>query len=139
MENAWIFPYDAAFYRKLDKLGAALESGDRRALKRCVIDDFGYLFRGCQAQARLARDGAVPEGLSEAQLQELCRPLSWRQYRMVENAFGRYRENADEVLCSLWEFLSDEGRVGEKTVMSTAEVSGASIIYEQICIFLADE
>ena len=137
MENAWIFRYDAEFYRKLDKMEAALASRDRRALKRCVIDDFGCLFRLCQAQARLAAAGAVPEGLTEAELHELCRPLSWRQYRMIENSFNPYAAFEDEVLCALREFLSDEGRVRDKTIMSTAEVSGASIIYEQICCALA--
>lgn len=131
-----IIPYDEAFLRTMDELVERTDADDPAQLYRFIIDRYKYLFRLVQYYGfHIAPDNARAfDGADADTRRELMRPLSFRQYRMVQRSFSR---DTDEVIRSLWDFLDDEGRIAGKTVMSTAEVCGASLIYEQICCRLA--
>ena len=134
---AGIIRYDGEFMRLFDALGAALEAGDRAALQRLLIDRFGFLFRACQDYWKRAASGD-PGDLEDADDQtrrELLRPLSHRQYRLIQRAFQP--DDDEDVLRSLWDFLHDEERLYGKKVMSPAEVGGFSLILEQAYCCLA--
>ena len=60
---------------------------------------------------------------------QLMRPLSHRQYRMIERAFSGEDE---EAIWTVWDFLHDNRRIYTKSVMSPAEVGGFSLILEQV-------
>nr|MCR4709017.1 YfaZ family protein [Clostridiales bacterium] len=72
------------------------------------------------------------EEADEATRRELMRPLSYRQYRMIERSFSIWKNEKDLVIWSIWDFLHDNGRIYEKKVMSSAEVSGCSLILEEV-------
>jgi len=72
------------------------------------------------------------EEADEATRRELMRPLSFRQYRMIERSFSIWENEKDLVIWSIWDFLHDNGRIYEKKVMSPAEVSGCSLILEEV-------
>lgn len=132
-----IIRYDAEFMRLFDDLGAALEAGDRPALQRLLIDRFGFLFRACQDYWKRAAAGD-PGDLGDTDEQtrrELLRPLSHRQYRLIQRACQP--DDDEDVLCSLWDFLHDEERIYDKKAMSPAEVGGFSLILEQAYCCLA--
>ncbi|MBQ6374599.1 MAG: hypothetical protein IJJ45_08970 [Clostridia bacterium] len=132
-----IIRYDSAFIGRLDALKAGIGAGDRRALHRLLTEAFGDLFKTHQYYARqIAEAGATDlEAADEAVRRELMRPLSWRQYRMIEQAFLATDEA--DIICSIWAFLDDDGRIRQKKVMSSAELGGFSLIYEQVCVCLA--
>ena len=133
-----IIYYDAAFYEKLDALGAALESGDPSAVRGVLRAEFDFLFKAAQAYWKQAARGGLLacDEADEVTRRELTRPLSHRQYRKVEQAFQA--RNDWDALCAIWDFLDDEGAVRRKTVMSPAEVDGISLILEQAYCRLAD-
>ena len=68
---------------------------------------------------------------------ELLRPLSYRQYRMIEQSFSVWANEEQYVLSSIWDFLYDEGRIRNKKVMSVAEVDGCALVLEQVYVCLA--
>ena len=131
--------YDEEFMAKFAKLKEMLEAEDEPALQRFLIDEFGCIFRLCQTYWKQAADSAGGfEGADEETVRELARPLSHRQYRMIERAFSPWAEERDLVLWSIWDFLDDEECIYGKKVMSAAEVGGCSLIYERVCCRLAD-
>ncbi len=132
-----IIRYDDAFMRRLEALGERIEAGDKPALHRFLIDEFGYLFRANQYYALRIAEGDARDfdEADEATRRELARPLSWRQYRMIEQAFLAADEA--DVICSIRDFLDDCGRIHRKTVMSAAEVGGFSLILEQVYVCLS--
>jgi hypothetical protein len=129
-----IIRYDEEFMRNFEELQARIDAGDPAALHRFLIDRFGIIFRVCQEQARQAAEGAVPEfdQADEETKRELMRPLSWRQYRKLEISFSRWEEETEDVIASVREFLYDYGRIYQKKVMSSAEVSACSMILENV-------
>ncbi|MBE5807068.1 MAG: hypothetical protein E7317_01845 [Clostridiales bacterium] len=132
-----IVRYDAAFLLSFEELGARLEAKDRPALYRFLREAFDGLFRMQQYYARDIAEGGAPD-LEQADAQtrrELMRPLTHRQYRLIERAF--LSNDDDDVLSAVWDFLHDNGRVYEKKVMSTAELAGFSLILEQAYCCLA--
>ena len=139
MESDKIIRYDEEFIRKFEKLKEMIESEDRPAIHRFLIDNFGYIFRLFQYYAKHIADGDARdfEDADEETKRELMRPLSFRQYRMIERAFSPWQEEEWLVIWSIWDFLHDNGRIYEKNVMSSAEVSGCSLILEEVYCCLA--
>lgn len=134
-----IVRYDGTFFKKFDALQARIEAEDRPALYRFLLDEFSFLFKLFQDYAKQDDAGGVRDfEEADAKTQrELMRPLSYRQYRMIEQAFLA-AEDAD-VIGSLWDFLYDDGRVYAKKVMSPAEIDGGSLILEQVYCCLAKD
>lgn len=139
MEPSRIVRYDADFIAKFEKLGELLEEGERPVIYRFLLDNFQFLFTLFQSYAKEDQDGGVKafEGVDEETKRELMRPLSYRQYRLVEGSFSRWVEEEDEVISSIWDFLHDNGRIYEKKVMSSAEIDGGSMILENVYCCLA--
>ena len=134
-----IIRYDNVFIRNFEKLGEVIEIGDKPYIHRFLIDNFGFIFTTFQYYARQA-DGGIVQEFEEADEKtkgELMRPLSYRQYRMIERAFSSGEEEQELVIRSIWDFLHDSGRIYEKDVMSSAELSGCSLILEQVYCALA--
>lgn len=135
MEADVIVRCDGEFFRRFEALGAMLEAGNRPALYRFLREEFGFLFRACQRGWRQAAGEWEPAAMDEAARRELLRPLSHRQYRMIEQAF--LATDDGDVLAALWEFLYDEERLFRRKALSPAEVAGASLILEQAYCRLA--
>ena len=131
MASDAIIRYDNGFIGKFLKLADLLEGGDKQKLYDFLKEEFGFIFRMQQYYAKNFAEGGAKdlEEADEAVRRELMRPLSHRQYRMVERAFGR---EDDDVISSIWDFLHDYGRIYDKTVMSCAEIGGCSLILEQV-------
>ena len=139
MTSDRILYYDDEFIRKFEKLRDVIDAGDRRYLHRFLIDNFGFVFTMFQCYAKESAEGNVPEfeEADEETKRELMRPLSYRQYRMIERAFSVLEEEEELVIASVWDFLHDNGGIYKKRVMSPAEVSGCSLILEQVFCCLA--
>ena len=139
MTSDRILYYDDEFIRKFEKLRDVIDAGDRRYLHRFLIDNFGFIFATFQYYATQSSEGNVPEfeEADEETKRELMRPLSYRQYRMIERAFSVLEEEEELVIASVWDFLHDNGGIYKKRVMSPAEVSGCSLILEQVFCCLA--
>ena len=139
MASDKIIYYDNDFIGKFEKLKEVIETGDASFLHQYLIDNFGFIFRTFQYYAKQIAEGTAQDfkEADEATKYELMRPLSYRQYRMIERAFSVSEEEKENAVCSIWDFLHDYGRIYEKKVMSTAEVSGCSLILEQVYCILA--
>ena len=139
METYNIIYYDDEFINKFERLKVMIEAEDRPALYRFLLDNFEFLFKAFQDYARQDDEGGVQafEEADEEIRRELMRPLSYRQYRMIERAFSPWEEEEGLVIWSLWDFLHDNGRIYDKKVMSPAEVSGGSLILEEVYWCLA--
>ena len=131
--------YDGEFIAKFEKLKDLIEAEDRPVLYRYLLDNFGFIFNLFQYYAKYIADGDAKdfEEADEEIKRELMRPLSYRQYRMLERSFSRWKEEEELVIWSIWDFLHDNGRIYEKKVMSSAEVSGCSLVLEQVYCCLA--
>ena len=138
MTSDGIIYYDGEFMRRFEKLKDVIDGGDRRATHRFLIDNFGHIFKTFQYCAkRIAQGGEADFGeADEATKRELMRPLSHRQYRMIERAFSPWREEEALVIGAIWEFLYDDGRIYGKSAMSSAEVGGFCLILERVCVCL---
>ena len=124
--------YDDEFIRKFKQLEAFLdiEEKDHPLMHRFLIDSFDPLFKIFQYYAKdIAVNGAKDlEGVSEEIKTELMRPLSYRQYEIIGRYFSIWENERDLVISSLYDFLHDNGRIYEKKVMSSAEVSGFAMV-----------
>lgn len=129
-----IIRYDDEFISRFEKLKELIEAEDRPVLYRFLIENFGHIFKLFQYYAKHIAEGDAKdfEEADEETKRELMRPLSYRQYRMIERAFSIWKEEEDLVIWSIWDFLHDNGRIYEKKVMSSAEVSGCSLILEEV-------
>lgn len=134
-----IIRYDRDFMTAFDKLKDLIEDGDKPVLHRFLIDNFGFVLDTFRYYAKHIAEGNADdfECIDEETKKELMRPLSHRQYRMIERAFSILKEEEDLVIWSVWDFLDDEGRIHQKKVMSSAEVSGFSLILEEVYRCLA--
>ena len=139
MASDKIICYDDAFIGKFETLKELIESGDRTTLYRFLLDHFGCIFKLFQYYAKQSEAGSIPdfEQADEETKRELVRPLSYRQYRMVERSFSRWENEEALVIWSIWDFLHDNGRIYEKKAMSSAEVCGCSMILENVYCCLA--
>ena len=124
---------------QFERLKELIEAEDRTILYRFLLDHFGYIFKLFQYYAKQSEKGVIQdfEEADEDTKRELMRPLSYRQYRMIERAFSVLEEEEELVIASVWDFLHDNGRIYKKKVMSPAEVSGCSLILEQVYCCLA--
>lgn len=134
MTSDKIIRYDDDFIAKFDKLKELIEAGDKAVLHRFLIDNFGHIFKLFQYYAKQDAEGGVREfeEADEETKRELMRPLSYRQYRMIERSFSIWKDEKDLVIWSIWDFLHDNGRIYEKKIMSSSEVSGCSLILEEV-------
>lgn len=137
MPSDKIILYDAEFLKRFEELKHHLYDGDRQKLKGFLLENFDFVFKTQQYYAKRIAEGDARdfEEADERIRRELMRPLSHRQYRIIERAFLSYDE--DVVISSLWDFLHDNGRILKKTAMSSAEVGGCSLILEQVHCCLA--
>ena len=134
MASDRIIRYDDEFIAGFEKLKDLIEAGDRAALYRFLQDRFGRIFTTFQYYAKQIAEGEATdfEEADEETKRELMRPLSFRQYRMIERSFSIWEHEKDLVIWSIWDFLHDNGRIYKKKVMSSAEVSGCSLILEEV-------
>jgi len=136
-----IIHYNAEFICNFEELKTQIEAEDKAKLHRFLIDRFGFIFKINQYYWMPVAEGKARDfdEADAATQRELMRPLSHRQYRMVERSFSRWKEEEELVISSIWDFLHDNGRIYEKKVMSVAEVSGCSMILENVYSCLARE
>lgn len=129
-----IIYYDENFIANFEKLKELIEAEDKPVLHRFLMDNFSFIFKAFQDYAKQDLEGGVQafEEADEATKRELMRPLSYRQYRMIERSFSIWQSEKDLVIWSIWDFLHDNGRIYEKKIMSSAEVSGCSLILEEV-------
>ncbi len=141
MEKNIIIYYDKDFLKKFEDLKIILEAEDRPKLYQFLLKEFQFIFKLNQIYWKQIAENNGRDFLEadkEIQ-QELMRPLSHRQYRMIERSFSPYLEEEEFVLWSIWDFLHDNGRIYQKKAMSSAEVSGCSMILENVYVCLARE
>ncbi len=136
-----IIRYDARFIRDFEELREQIEAGDKPKLHRFLIHRFGFIFKINQYYWMPIAEGKAKDfdEADEETRHELMRPLSHRQYRMVERSFSVWKKEEELVISSIWDFLHDNGRIYEKKVMSAAEVGGCSMILENVYCCLARE
>ena len=141
MQSDKIIRYDFEFIKRFEKLKDVLETEDKPAIHEFLIDNFGFIIKICQYYAKNIADGDARdfEEADESVKMELMRPLSHRQYRMVERSFSRWEKEEWLVIWSIWDFLHDNARIYDKEVMSSAEVACCSMILENVYQCLARE
>ena len=134
-----IIYYDKEFIKKFEELKALLEAEDRQQIYQFLLKEFQFIFKLNQYYWKQIAESNAQEFLEEKEeiRQELMRPLSHRQYRMIERSFSPWLEEEDHVIWSIWDFLHDNGRIYHKKVMSSAEVAGCSMILENVYCCLA--
>ncbi len=132
MASEKIICYDDEFIGKFEKMRDYIEAEpeDYPALHRFLIDNFGYLFEVFQYYAKQIAEGDAHDfdEVDEDIKRELMRPLSYRQYEMINRSFSGWEEERGLVIWSIWDYLHDYGRIYDKKVMSSAEVCGFSMI-----------
>ncbi len=134
MEKDIIIYYDSEFIKKFEELKIMLDAEDKPKLYEFLLKEFHFIFKLNQCYWKQIAENNGRDFLEadkEIQ-QELMRPLSYRQYRMIERSFSRYLEEEGFVLWSIWDFLHDNGRIYQKKAMSAAEVGGCSMILENV-------
>lgn len=139
MEKDFIIYYDKEFIKKFEELKTVLEEEDRPKLYQFLLKEFQFIFKLNQYYWKQIADNNGRDFLEadEEIRHELMRPLSHRQYRMIERSFSPWPEEEDLVLWSFWDFLHDNERIYRKKVMSPAEVGGSSMILENVYSCLA--
>ncbi|MBQ8919616.1 MAG: hypothetical protein IJ056_05880 [Acidaminococcaceae bacterium] len=139
MEKDIIIYYDKEFIKKFEELKTVLEEEDRPKLYQFLLKEFQFIFKLNQYYWKQIADNNGRDFLEadEEIRHELMRPLSHRQYRMIERSFSPWLEEEDLVLWSFWDFLHDNERIYQKKVMSPAEVGGSSMILENVYSCLA--
>ena len=139
MEKDIIIYYDNEFIKKFEELKTLLEDEDRPKIYQFLLNEFQFIFKLNQHYwKQIAESNAQEFADADDEIkQELMRPLSHRQYRMIERSFSPWREEEELVIWSIWDFLHDNGRIYHKKAMSSAEVGGCSMILENVYCCLA--
>ena len=139
MEKDIIIYYDKEFIKKFEELKTVLEEEERPKLYQFLLKELHFIFKLNQYYWKQIADNNGRDFLEadEEIRHELMRPLSHRQYRMIERSFSPWLEEEDLVLWSFWDFLHDNERIYQKKVMSPAEVGGSSMILENVYSCLA--
>ena len=134
MEKDIIIYYDNEFIKKFEELKTLLEDEDRPKIYQFLLNEFQFIFKLNQYYwKQIAESNAQEFADADDEIkQELMRPLSHRQYRMIERSFSPWREEEELVIWSIWDFLHDNGRIYHKKAMSSAEVGGCSMILENV-------
>ena len=139
MEKDIIIYYDNEFIKKFEELKTLLEDEDRPKIYQFLLKEFQFIFKLNQYYWKQIAESNAREfaDADDEMKQELMRPLSYRQYRMIERSFSPWREEEELVIWSIWDFLHDNGRIYHKKAMSSAEVGGCSMILENVYCCLA--
>ena len=134
MEKDIIIYYDNEFIKKFEELKTLLEDEDRPKIYQFLLKEFQVIFKLNQYYWKEIAESNAREfaDADDDMKQELMRPLSHRQYRMIERSFSPWREEEECVIWSIWDFLHDNGRIYYKKAMSSAEVGGCSMILENV-------
>ena len=134
MEKDIIIYYDNEFIKKFEELKTLLEDEDRPKIYQFLLNEFQFIFKLNQYYwKQIAESNAQEFADADDEIkQELMRPLSHRQYRMIERSFSPWREEEELVIWSIWDFLHDNGQIYHKKAMSSAEVGGCSMILENV-------
>ena len=134
MEKDIIIYYDNEFIKKFEELKTLLEDEDRPKIYQFLLKEFQVIFKLNQYYWKEIAESNAREfaDADDDMKQELMRPLSHRQYRMIERSFSPWREEEECVIWSIWDFLHDNGRIYHKKAMSSAEVGGCSMILENV-------
>lgn len=134
MEKDIIIYYDNEFIKKFEELKTLLEDEDRPKVYQFLLKEFQFIFKLNQYYWKEIAESNAREfaDADDDMKQELMRPLSHRQYRMIERSFSPWREEEECVIWSIWDFLHDNGRIYHKKAMSSAEVGGCSMILENV-------
>ena len=134
MEKDIIIYYDNEFIKKFEELKTLLEDEDRPKIYQFLLNEFQFIFKLNQYYWKEIAESNAREfaDADDDMKQELMRPLSHRQYRMIERSFSPWREEEECVIWSIWDFLHDNGRIYHKKAMSSAEVGGCSMILENV-------
>ena len=129
-----IIYYDSEFIKKFEELKTLLEDEDRPKIYQFLLNEFQFIFKLNQYYWKEIAESNAREfaDADDDMKQELMRPLSHRQYRMIERSFSPWREEEECVIWSIWDFLHDNGRIYHKKAMSSAEVGGCSMILENV-------
>ena len=104
MEKDIIIYYDSEFIKKFEELKTVLEEEDRPRLYQFLLKEFQFIFKLNQYYWKKIADNNGRDFLEadEEIRHELMRPLSHRQYRMIERSFSRWLEEEDLVLWSIF-------------------------------------
>ena len=139
MEKDIIIYYDNEFINKFEELKTLLEDEDRPKIYQFLLKEFQFIFKLNQYYWKEIAESNAREfaDADDEMKQELMRPLSHRQYRMIERSFSPWREEEECVIWSIWDFLHDNGQIYHKKAMSSAEVGGCSMILENVYCCLA--
>ena len=139
MEKDIIIYYDNEFIKKFEELKTLLEDEDRPKIYQFLLKEFQFIFKLNQYYWKQIAESNAREfaDADDEMKQELMRPLSHRQYRMIERSFSPWLEEEELVIWSIWDFLHDNGRIYGKKVMSSAEVGGCSMVLENVYCCLA--
>ena len=139
MEKDIIIYYDNEFIKKFEELKTLLEDEDRPKIYQFLLKEFQFIFKLNQYYWKEIAESNAREfaDADDDMKQELMRPLSHRQYRIIERSFSPWREEEECVIWSIWDFLHDNGRIYHKKAMSSAEVGGCSMILENVYCCLA--
>ena len=134
MASDKIIYYDKEFITKFEELKTVLETEDRPKIYQFLLKEFQFIFKLNQYYWKQIAESNAREFLEEEEeiRRELMRPLSHRQYRMIERSFSPWLEEEELVIWSIWDFLHDNDRIYHKKVMSSAEVGGCSMILENV-------
>ena len=129
-----IIYYDKEFITKFEELKTLLEDEDRPKIYQFLLNEFQFIFKLNQYYWKEIAESNAREfaDADDDMKQELMRPLSHRQYRMIERSFSPWREEEECVIWSIWDFLHDNDRIYHKKAMSSAEVGGCSMILENV-------
>ena len=139
MASDKIIYYDCEFIKKFEELKTLLEEEDRPKIYQFLLNNFQFISKMNQRYWIQIAESNARDFLEEEEeiRQELMRPLSHRQYRMIERSFSPWREEEELVIWSIWDFVHDNGRIYHKKAMSSAEVGGCSMILENVYSCLA--
>ena len=134
MEKDIIIYYDNEFIKKFEELKTLLEDEDRPKIYQFLLKEFQFIFKLNQYYWKEIAESNAREfaDADDDMKQELMRPLSHRQYRMIERSFSPWLEEEELVIWSIWDFLHDNDRIYHKKAMSSAEVGGCSMILENV-------
>ena len=90
MASDKIIYYDCEFIKKFEELKTLLEDEDRPKIYQFLLNNFQFIFKMNQRYWIQIAESNAREFLEEEEetRQELMRPLSHRQYRMIERSFS---------------------------------------------------
>ncbi len=123
----FLIKYDDDFLKTHKKLAEILDAGDLKEINTFILENYQKYFKIGRALA-----GKSLADVSEEDRKELMRPLSTRQMRMVETLF--LCQELEGALYAYWDFFDDYERIGQKRLMSIAELGVLPIMTERMLV-----